>query len=58
MKTIPIPSLDSAVILKPAELNRIHFASHSSPILPSQIKDMAADDTATPADKSKGASEP
>lgn len=44
MKKIERPKLETAEKLKPADMNRIHFASHSTPILPKQIKEMAADD--------------
>lgn len=41
MKKIPEPDLSGAVILKPAELNRIHFGGNHTPLSPEQIKSLA-----------------
>ncbi len=41
MKKIPEPDLKNVTILKPAELNRIHFAGNHTPLTPEQIKKLA-----------------
>lgn len=41
MKKIPEPDLRSAVILKPAELNKIHFGGNHTPLTPEEIRDLA-----------------
>lgn len=44
MKKITEPDLSGAVILKPAELNRIHFAGNHTPLTPEQIKALAEEE--------------
>lgn len=41
MKKIPEPDLKSAVTLKPAELNKIHFGGNHTPLTPEQISQLA-----------------
>lgn len=41
MKKIPEPDLSGATVLKPAELNRIHFGGNHTPLSPEQIKSLA-----------------
>lgn len=44
MKKIPEPKLDSAVVLSPAELNKIHFGGNHTPLTPEQIRALAGDE--------------
>lgn len=37
MKKIEKPDLKSATLLKPAEMNRIHFAGQHSPLTPKEL---------------------
>ena len=41
MKKIPEPELSSATVLKPAQLNTIHFGGIHTPLSPEQIKELA-----------------
>lgn len=41
MKTIPVPDLQSATILKAAEMNLIHFAGNSTPLTAKEISEIA-----------------
>lgn len=41
MKKIPEPDLKYAELLKPADLNRIHFGGIHTPLSPEQIKKLA-----------------
>lgn len=41
MKKIPEPDLANAEVLKPADLNRIHFGGIHTPLSPEQIKKLA-----------------
>lgn len=41
MKKIPEPDLQDVIILKPAELNKIHFGGNHTPLSPEQIKKLA-----------------
>lgn len=41
MKQIPEPDLKDVIILKPAELNKIHFGGNHTPLSPEQIKEIA-----------------
>lgn len=41
MKIIHEPDLAGAVILKPAEMNKIHFGGNNTPLTPQQIRAMA-----------------
>lgn len=43
MKIIPKPDLSGDVILKPAEMNKIHFGGNHTPLTPEQLKAMAAE---------------
>lgn len=40
MKTIPVPDLQSATILKAAEMNLIHFAGDSTPLTAKEISEI------------------
>lgn len=48
MKTIPEPDLSGAVVLKPSELNKIHFGGIHTPLTPAQIRDLAEGKPARP----------
>lgn len=49
MKKIPEPDLkDCAVLLKPAEMNRIHFGGNHSPLTPEQMEALARGETTAP----------
>lgn len=53
MKKIPEPDLTDAIILKPIELNKIHFAGNHTPLTPEKIKEIAEKAASRdPADKS------
>lgn len=41
MKIIPEPELSSATVLKPAQLNTIHFGGIHTPVSPEQMKALA-----------------
>lgn len=41
MKTIPAPELESAVTLKAADMNLIHFAGNSTPLTAKEISEIA-----------------
>ena len=48
MKKIPEPELSSATVLKPAQLNTIHFGGIHTPLSPEQIKELAQAPTSQP----------
>ncbi|MDE5831806.1 MAG: hypothetical protein K2H64_02280 [Desulfovibrio sp.] len=41
MKKIPEPDLASAIVLSPAELNKIHFGGNRTPLTPDQLRALA-----------------
>lgn len=41
MRKIPEAKLKSAVTLKPAEMNRIHFGGNHTPLTPEQLKKLS-----------------
>lgn len=53
MKKIPEPDLSGAVVLTPAELNKIHFAGNRTPLDEEQVKAAGAESepSQTPASK-------
>lgn len=55
MKTIPMPDLTGATILKPAEMNRIHFGGNHTPLTADQLKALA-EGRPVPTDGAAGAS--
>lgn len=42
MQKIPKPDLKSAQVLKPAQMNTIHFGGIHTPLSPEQLKEIAA----------------
>lgn len=47
MKNIPEPDLEGAVILKPADMNKIHFGGNHTPLTPEQISALVKGETTT-----------
>lgn len=43
MKHIPMPDLSKADLLKPADMNKIHFGGNHTPITPEQIRELGDD---------------
>lgn len=43
MKHIPMPDLSGADLLKPADMNKIHFGGNHTPITPEQIRELGDD---------------
>lgn len=41
MKKIPKPENITAIRLKPAEMNKIHFGGNSTPVTPAQLESPA-----------------
>lgn len=44
MQRIPVVELKSAVTLKPAEMNRIHFGGNHTPLTPEQLRKLNGSD--------------
>ncbi|MBD5553437.1 MAG: hypothetical protein HDQ44_03775 [Desulfovibrio sp.] len=58
MKKIQLPDLKDALILTPAQMNRIHFAGIRSSLTPEQLKKMAASADASASGGQAAACEP
>lgn len=42
MKKIPQPDLTRAVVLKPGEMNKIHFGGNRTPLTPEKMRALAS----------------
>ncbi len=44
MKKIPRPDLTGAAVLKPGEMNKIHFGGNRTPLTPEQMRALASEE--------------